>query len=280
MANTSSSTTKNANINASATIHETSSIHPTAIIEGQVTIGKNVTIGPWTYIGDGVEIGNDCIIHSHVVIKGPSVIGHQNHIFQFASIGEACQDKKYANEPTRLVIGNNNVIRESVTIHRGTIQDQSLTQVGSDNLLMAYVHVAHDVMIGDGNIFANNATLAGHVHVGDNAILGGFTGVHQFCKIGSYSFCGVGSVVVKDVPPYVMAAGQNATPHGINSEGLKRRGYSSSAIMAIKRAYKTIFRSGLTSAEAIEELTIAAADEPKIQPLIDFLTASTRGIIR
>ncbi|KMT65436.1 acyl-ACP--UDP-N-acetylglucosamine O-acyltransferase [Catenovulum maritimum] len=261
-------------------IDATATIHSTAIVEDGAKIGANVTVGPWTFIGNDVEIGDDCIINSHVVIKGPTQIGRNNHIFQFASIGEACQDKKYAGEPTRLVIGDNNMIRESVTIHRGTVQDKGLTQVGSNNLLMAYVHIAHDVMVGDGNILANNATLAGHVHVGDNAILGGFTGVHQFCKIGSFSFCGVGSVVVKDVPPYVMAAGQNAVPHGINSEGLKRRGYSSASIMAIKRAYKTIFRSGLTSAEALEELTIAAADEPAIQILIDFLSASTRGIIR
>ncbi|WAJ72357.1 acyl-ACP--UDP-N-acetylglucosamine O-acyltransferase [Catenovulum adriaticum] len=255
-------------------------IHPSAIIDPSAKIGKNVEIGPWTWIGADVVIGDGCVIGSHVVIKGPTVIGEHNRIFQFASIGEDCQDKKYAGEPTRLVIGNNNVFRESVTIHRGTVQDNSLTQIGDDNLFMAYVHVAHDCMVGNDNILANNATLAGHVHVGDHAILGGFTGIHQFCKVGSYSFCGVGSVVVKDVLPYLMVAGQNAVPHGMNFEGLKRRGFSKSAILELRRAYKTIYRNGLTLADATAQLEQVAENEPAVKLLVDFIKASERGIIR
>ncbi|WP_111980121.1 acyl-ACP--UDP-N-acetylglucosamine O-acyltransferase [Algibacillus agarilyticus] len=256
-------------------------IHETAIIEAGAKIGNNVQIGPWTYIGNNVVIGDNCNISSHVVIKGPTRIGANNRIFQFGSIGEDCQDKKFIpGEPTELVIGDNNVFRESVTIHRGTTQDNSLTQIGSNNLFMAYVHVAHDCMVGDNNILANNATLAGHVHVGNWSILGGFTGVHQFCKIGSHSFCAVGSVVVKDVPPYVMVAGQNAEPHGINAEGLKRRGYSKEQVLAIRSAYKTLYRSGLTLAEATETLTQAAKLNDAVQPLVDFIAQSNRGIIR
>ncbi|WP_016955865.1 acyl-ACP--UDP-N-acetylglucosamine O-acyltransferase [Catenovulum agarivorans] len=255
-------------------------IHQTAIIDSKAKLASNVSVGPWSYIGADVEIGEGTVIGSHVVIKGPTKIGRNNKIFQFSSIGEECQDKKYAGEPTRLEIGDNNIIRESVTIHRGTVQDNSLTKIGSGNLLMAYVHIAHDCMVGDNNILANNATLAGHVHVGDFAILGGFTGVHQFCKIGSYSFCGVGSVVVKDVIPYLMAAGQNAVPHGMNTEGLRRKGYSAEAISALKKAYKIIYRQGLTLAAAQQELTELAKDEPSVQLIVDFLQDSSRGIIR
>ncbi|WP_440904593.1 acyl-ACP--UDP-N-acetylglucosamine O-acyltransferase [Catenovulum sp. SX2] len=255
-------------------------IHQTAIIDSKAKLAPNVSVGPWSYIGADVEIGEGTVIGSHVVIKGPTKIGRNNKIFQFSSIGEECQDKKYAGEPTRLEIGDNNIIRESVTIHRGTVQDNSLTKIGSGNLLMAYVHIAHDCMVGDNNILANNATLAGHVHVGDFAILGGFTGVHQFCKIGSYSFCGVGSVVVKDVIPYLMAAGQNAVPHGMNTEGLRRKGYSAEAISALKKAYKIIYRQGLTLAAAQQELVELAKDEPCVQLIVDFLQDSSRGIIR
>lgn len=255
-------------------------IHQTAIIDSKAKLAANVSVGPWSYIGADVEIGEGTVISSHVVIKGPTKIGKNNKIFQFSSIGEECQDKKYAGEPTRLEIGDNNIIRESVTIHRGTVQDNSLTKIGSGNLLMAYVHIAHDCMVGDNNILANNATLAGHVHVGDFAILGGFTGVHQFCKIGSYSFCGVGSVVVKDVIPYLMAAGQNAVPHGMNTEGLRRKGYSAEAISALKKAYKIIYRQGLTLAAAQQELNELAKEEPSVQLIVDFLQDSSRGIIR
>ncbi|WP_233520498.1 acyl-ACP--UDP-N-acetylglucosamine O-acyltransferase [Flocculibacter collagenilyticus] len=257
-----------------------SGIHSSAIVEQGAKIGRNVVIGPWCYVGNEVEIGDDTVLESHVVVKGPTKIGKNNRIFQFSSIGEECQDKKYKGERTELIIGDNNIFRECVTIHRGTVQDSSITTIGSDNLFMAYVHIAHDCIVGDHNIFANNATIAGHVEVGDWAILGGFTGVHQFCKVGSHSFCGVGSVVVKDVPPYVMAAGQNATPFGLNSEGLKRRGFSKTAITEIKRAYRTVYRKGLTIDEAKQELQESAQAYPEVKAFIDFIADSPRGIIR
>lgn len=253
-------------------------IHETAIIDASAKLGSNVQVGPWTYIGPDVEIGDNTVISSHVVVKGPTRIGTNNRIFQFASIGEDCQDKKYAGEPTELVIGDNNIFRECVTVHRGTTQDNSLTSVGSDNLFMAYVHVAHDCIVGNNNILANAVTLAGHVVVGDWVILGGFTGVHQFCHIGSHAFTAVNSVIVQDVPPYIMAQGHNATPRTINSEGLKRRGFSKDQIMNLRRAYKTLYRSGLTVAEAVEKLQAQKAAE--VQPLIDFVQQSSRGIIR
>lgn len=253
-------------------------IHETAIIDAKATLGDNVSVGPYTIIGPDVVIGDNCDIRSHVVIKGPTVIGCNNTIYQFASVGEDCQDKKYAGEPTRLVIGDNNVIRESVTIHRGTVQDNSLTQIGSNNLLMAYVHVAHDCMVGDDNILANQVTLAGHVHVGDQVILGGMTGVHQFCHIGSHSFCAVNSIVVQDIPPYIMAQGHNARPRTINAEGLKRRGFAEQEIRNIRRAYKLLYRSGLTVDESVEQ--IEALQEPRLAGFCEFVRNSQRGIIR
>lgn len=252
-------------------------IHESAIVSPSAKLGKNVSIGPWSYIGDDVVIGDNTVIHSHVVVKGPSIIGKNNQIFQFSSVGEDCQDKKYNGEPTRLEIGDNNIIRENVTIHRGTIQDQSLTKIGSNNLLMAYVHIAHDCMVGDNTIFANNASIAGHVHVGDWAILGGMVGVHQFCHIGAHSFCGLNSMVVKDVPPYVLASGQSAKPHGINSEGLKRRGFSSDDILAIKRAYKELYRKGNSVDEALANIPDSSE---AITALKQFIIDSPRGIIR
>ncbi|RUO55832.1 acyl-ACP--UDP-N-acetylglucosamine O-acyltransferase [Pseudidiomarina homiensis] len=253
-------------------------IHPTAIIDDKAVIGNNVEIGPYSIVGPDVVIGDDCWLGPHVVVKGPTVLGKGNKIYQFASVGEDCQDKKYHGEPTRLEIGDHNIIRECVTIHRGTIQDQSLTKIGSNNLLMAYVHVAHDCMVGDNVILANNTTLAGHVHVGDWAILGGFTGVHQFCHIGAHAFTAVNSVVVQDVPPYIMAQGHNAVPRTINSEGLKRRGFSKEAIIHIKRAFKTLYRKGLTVEEAVAEIETWQA--PELNELIQFVQNSSRGIIR
>lgn len=251
-----------------------------AIIDPSAKLAADVEVGPWSIIGPDVEIGAGTVIGPHVVIKGPSTIGKNNRIYQFASVGEECQDKKYAGEPTTLVMGDNNIIREGVTIHRGTVQDAGTTIIGSDNLFMANVHVAHDCVIGDHVIMANNTAVAGHVHVGDWAILGGFTAVHQFCKIGPHVMCGTCSVVLKDIPAYVMANGNTAKPHGINVEGLKRRGFSSEAIIAIKRAYKTVFRNKLTTAQALAELKTASAEYPEIQPLIDSIASSTRGIIR
>lgn len=251
-----------------------------AIIDPSAKLADDVEVGPWSFIGPDVEIGAGTVIGPHVVIKGPSTLGKNNRIYQFASVGEECQDKKYAGEPTTLVMGDNNVIREGVTIHRGTVQDAGTTVIGSDNLFMANVHVAHDCVIGDHVIMANNTAVAGHVHVGDWAILGGFTAVHQFCKIGPHVMCGTCSVVLKDIPAYVMANGNTAKPHGINVEGLKRRGFSGEAITAIKRAYKTVFRNKLTTAQALSELKVASAEYPEIQLLIDSIASSTRGIIR
>ena len=253
-------------------------IHSTAIVEPGARLGANVSVGPWSYIGADVEIGDNCVIGPHVVVRGPTRMGQGNRVFQFSSIGEDCQDKKYAGEPTELIIGDNNVFRESTTIHRGTIQDNSLTQIGNDNLFMAYVHVAHDCMIGDHNILTNATTLAGHVHVGDYVILGGFTGVHQFCKIGSHAFTAVSSVVVQDVPPYVMAQGHNAVPRTINSEGLRRRGFSAEQIKTIKRAYKMLYRQGLTLSDALQQMRVMGA--PELDSLIRFIEQSQRGIIR
>ncbi|QSX41864.1 acyl-ACP--UDP-N-acetylglucosamine O-acyltransferase [Shewanella cyperi] len=251
-----------------------------AFVHPEAKIGNNVSIGPWSYIGPGVEIGDDCIIHSHVVIKGPTVIGKGNRIFQFASVGEDCQDKKYAGEPTRLIIGDNNVIRENVTIHRGTIQDNSETCIGSNNLFMAYVHIAHDCVVGNNVIMANNASIAGHVHVGDWVILGGMTGVHQFVHIGAHAFTAGASLILQDVPPFVMASGQPAIPRGLNSEGMKRRGFSKEAQLAVRRAYKTLYRSNLTVEEATAALAEEIASVPEVKLLMDFVNGSARGIIR
>lgn len=253
-------------------------IHPTAIIEPGARLGADVEVGPWTFIGNDVEVGDGCVIGPHVVLRGPTRLGRNNRIFQFSSIGEECQDKKYRGEPTELVIGDNNVFRECTTVHRGTIQDNSLTQIGSDNLFMAYVHIAHDCIIGDHNILANATTLAGHVHLGDHVILGGFTGIHQFCKVGSHAFAAVSSVIVQDVPPYVMAQGHNAVPRTINAEGLKRRGFSAEQILNIRRAYKILYRQGLTLEQAVEQMR--AMDATEIDAMIEFIEQSTRGLIR
>ncbi len=255
-------------------------IHPQAIVDPSARIAEGVEIGPWSLIGPDVEIGAGTRIESHVVIKGPTRIGEGNRIFQFATIGEECQDKKYAGEPTRLEIGDNNVIREGCTIHRGTVQDEGLTSIGSNNLLMAYAHVAHDCRVGNNIILANNAALAGHVHVGDNAILGGFTAVHQFCRIGAHVMCGAGTVVLKDIPAYVMASGNSAKPHGINLEGLKRRGFQPDALNTLRQAYKLIYRKGLTVEQALEALADLLPGCPEVGLLIDSLESSTRGIIR
>lgn len=251
-----------------------------AFVHPDAKIGNNVTIGPWSYIGEGVEIGDDCWISSHVVIKGPTVIGQGNRIFQFASVGEECQDKKYAGEPTRLIIGDNNIIRESVTIHRGTIQDNSETRIGSNNLFMAYVHIAHDCVVGNNVIMANNASIAGHCHVGDFAILGGMTGVHQFVHIGAHAFTAGCSLVLQDVPPFVMASGQAATPRGLNFEGMKRRGFTKETQQAMRRAYKAMYRSSLTVVEAVDALQQDAAQYPEVADFVSFCTSSNRGIIR
>src|SRR5690554_57020 len=255
-------------------------IHPQAIVSPSARIAEDVEIGPWTFIGDDVEIGSGTVVHSHVVIKGPTTIGKNNKIFQFSSIGEECQDKKYQGEPTRLIIGDNNVIRENCTIHRGTVQDQGEIRIGSNNLLMAYVHVAHDCVLGDHLIVANNATLGGHVHIGDYVVLGGGTLVHQFCKIGAYAMSAGGSIVLRDIPAYVMASGQSAQPHGLNVEGLRRRGFSAEVIQELKRAYKAVYRQGLSLQDALAQLEVMAQREPAVALFRDSILQSERGIIR
>ena len=255
-------------------------IHETAVISPNAKLGNNVSVGPFSVIGDDVVLGDDCRVESHVVIKGPSRIGRGNHFYQFTSIGEDCQDKKYAGERTELIIGDNNVFREGVTVHRGTVQDQSVTRIGNDNLVMVNAHIAHDCVIGNGTILANNVAVAGHVEICDYAILGGTTAVHQFCKIGKHAFTGGGAIVLRDIPPFVMISGTKHVPQGINSEGLRRRGFGKETIMAIKRAYKVIYRDNNTVEEAIKKLTEMAEGHPEVGMLITFLAESERGIVR
>ena len=249
-----------------------------AIIDPSAEIAEGVSIGPWSIVGPEVKIGPNTQIASHVILKGPTVIGANNKIYQFSSIGEDTPDLKYDGEPTRLVIGDNNIIREGVTIHRGTVQDRSETTIGNHNLIMAYVHIGHDSVVKDHCILINNAALAGHVIVEDWAILGGFTLVHQFCHIGAHSFTGMGSAVGKDIPAFVMVTGAPAAARSINMEGLKRRGYSKEEIGSLNKAFKTVYRRGLTIEKAIEELQNQAS--PVIQVLIDSLQSSKRGIVR
>ncbi|MEW5786860.1 MAG: acyl-ACP--UDP-N-acetylglucosamine O-acyltransferase [Pseudomonadota bacterium] len=255
-------------------------IHPTALVHPAAQLGSGVEIGAYSMIGEHVQIGDGCRIGPHVVINGHTRLGPGNRIFQFCSIGEEPQDKKYAGEPTRLEIGAHNVIREFCTFNLGTVQDEGVTRMGDHNWIMAYVHIAHDCVVGDHTIFANNATLAGHVHIGDHAILGGFTGVHQFCRVGPHVITGIASVVRQDIPPYLMVAGNPLAPHGINSEGLKRRGFSSEALAALKRAYKTLYKSGLSLADAQAAIAAEGADHPELQPLAEFLASAGRGIVR
>jgi len=257
-----------------------SHIHPTAIVDRRAQLGASVSIGPYTIVDGDVRIGEGTTIGAHCVVTGHTTIGRENRIFHFCSIGEANQDKKYQGEPTRTEIGDRNTIREYVTVHRGTIQDEGVTRVADDNWIMAYAHIAHDCRIGSRTTIANCTQLAGHVHVGDWATLGGFTGVHQFVKIGAHVMTGVASVVLQDVPPYVMVGGSPLAPHGINAEGLKRRGFTPDAIAALKAAYKTLYKSGLLLAEAKAELEKQARAAPEVRPLVDFLAVSARGIVR
>ena len=255
-------------------------IHATALVDPAARLGSNVRIGAYSIIGPHVEIGDNTEIGPHVVIQGHSRIGRDNRIFQFCSLGEVPQDKKYAGEPTRLEIGDRNTIREFCTFNLGTAQDKGVTRIGDDNWIMAYVHIAHDCQVGNKCTFANNASLAGHVTVDDWAILGGFTGVHQFCRIGAHVMTAVSTVILQDVPPYLMAAGNTAQPYGINVEGLKRRSFSADALLSLKRAYRTLYKSGLRLEEARAKLVEAAQTQPEIQLFVDFLDLSRRGIIR
>ena len=250
------------------------------VIDPTAKIGKDVTIGPFTVIGADVEIGDGSIIGPNVVINGPTKIGRNNHIFQFSSIGEAPQDKKYAGEPTRLEIGDDNIIREFVTISRGTIQDDSCTSIGNRNLLMAYVHIAHDCRVGSDVVFSNNASLAGHVIVEDKSNLGGFVGVHQFCKIGSFCFCAGGSIITKDVAPFVIVSGHPASLYGLNLVGLKRRGFTDDQMSSLKQAYKILFRQGHTTEEAVAMIEQAHGSVAPVKKLLEFVRNSTRGLVR
>ncbi len=256
------------------------SVHETAIVSKRASLGDGVSIGPYSVVGDDVEIGAGTRIASHVVVNGPTVIGSDNRIYQFASVGDDPQDKKYAGEPTRLVIGDRNTIREYCTLSRGTAQDRGETVIGDDNWIMAYVHVAHDCVVGNQCIMANNATLAGHVHLGDWAICGGFSGVHQFCRIGPHAFLGMYSVINRDVPAYVLVSGQPSEAKGINSEGLRRRGFSAEQIRNIKHAYRVVFRQGRKLADALEEVATLADAQPELVPFIESLRGSGRGVLR
>jgi len=255
-------------------------IHQTAIIDPSANIADNVSVGPYTIIGADVEIGDGCEIMSHVVINGPTKIGKHNRIFQFASIGEEPQDKKFHGEKTFLEIGDNNLIRESVTINRGTSQGGGVTRIGNNNWIMAYVHIAHDCLIGNDNIFANNSSLAGHVEIDDFVILGGFTLVSQFNYMGSHSFSAMGSVISRNVPPYVLVSGHMAKPFGTNVEGLRRRDFSDEQIKNIKMAYKMLYRSGLKIEEAQQQLSDIQQVSNEITMMLDFLSKQKGGIIR
>jgi UDP-N-acetylglucosamine acyltransferase len=250
-----------------------------AIIDPKAKIGENVKIGPWSIIGPDVQIGDNCEIASHVVIRGPSIIGKNNRFYQFSTIGDDTPDLKYKGEPTKLIIGDNNVIREGVTIHRGTIQDKGETIIGSHNLLMAYAHVGHDSVIGDHVIMVNNSSLAGHVNVGDWAILSGYALIHQYVSVGAHSFVGPAAFSYHDVPAFVTAFGSPAEPRTINKEGLKRRGFSADQIALANKAYKLLYRRGHSLDEAIEAIT-ELGDDAVITVLLDSLKSSTRGIIR
>lgn len=255
-------------------------IHPTAVVDRGARLASDVVVGPYTVIGPDVEIGPGCRIGAHSVITGHTRIGANNAIFHFVSLGEAPQDKKYGGETTRLEIGDNNTIREFCTFNCGTAQDAGVTRLGNGNWIMAYVHLAHDCQIGSNTIFANNAQLAGHVHIGDYAILGGFTAVHQFCRIGAHSLTGLCTMLVQDVPPYVTVSGNPAQAHGINAEGLRRRGFGADDIAALKRAYKTLYRSGLSLEEARAAIERQRGECAAVAPLADFLAVPGRGIVR
>jgi UDP-N-acetylglucosamine acyltransferase len=251
-----------------------------ALVSARAHLAEDVTVGPFSVIGPDVHIGPRTIVGPHVVINGPTRIGADNRIFQFASIGDAPQDKKYKGEPTRLEIGDRNVFRESCTINRGTTHGLGLTRIGDDNLFMAYAHVAHDCVVSDNTIFANCAALGGHVEIGDWVILGGLTAVHQFAKIGAHAFLAGGAIVTRDVPPYIMVAGNPAQPHAVNSEGMKRRGFDEDQIRNVRDAYRILYRSDLKLSEALERLQPLAAERAEIRAFTDFIHGSTRSLVR
>ncbi len=251
-----------------------------AVVSPHAQLAPDVTVGPFTLIGPGVQIGARTVIGPHAVINGPTVLGADNHVFQFASLGDAPQDKKYRGEPTRLVIGARNVFRESCTVNRGTTHDKGVTRIGNDNLFMAYAHVAHDCLVGDNTVFANCAALGGHVEIGDWVILGGLTAVHQFTKIGAHAFLAGGAIVTRDVPPYIMVAGNPASPHAVNAEGLRRRGFSEVQIRNLRDAYRILYRAELKLSDALARLAPQAREHPEIRAFVDFIHTSTRSIVR
>jgi UDP-N-acetylglucosamine acyltransferase len=251
-----------------------------AIVSAEAQLAPDVTVGPFSIIGPQVRIGARTVIGPHVVVNGPTTIGADNRIFQFASIGDAPQDKKYRGEPTQLIIGDRNVFRESCTINRGTTHDKGVTRIGNDNLFMAFSHVAHDCLIGNNTVFANSVAMGGHVEVGDWVILGGLTAIHQFIKIGAHAFLGGGAILSRDVPPYLMVAGNPAVPHGINAEGLRRRGFNEEQIRHIREAYRVLYRSDLKLADALARLAPLAQERPEIRTFVDFIDASTRSLVR
>jgi UDP-N-acetylglucosamine acyltransferase len=255
-------------------------IHSTAIVDPSAKLGPDVEIGAYAVIGPAIEVGEGTSIGSHAVVAGRTRIGKHNRIFQFVSLGDIPQDKKYGGEPTCLEIGDRNVIREFCTFNTGTAQDAGVTRLGDDNWIMAYVHLAHDCQVGSHTVFANNAQIAGHVQVGDYAMLGAFTVVHQFCHIAAHSLTAMGSIVLQDIPPCITAAGNPARPHGVNAEGLRRQGFDPEAIARVKRAYKTLFRSGLSLEEAKHALAEQSSEGPEAQLFLDFLRDSKRGFIR
>ncbi|HEX4985147.1 MAG TPA: acyl-ACP--UDP-N-acetylglucosamine O-acyltransferase [Burkholderiales bacterium] len=255
-------------------------IHPTAIVHAGAKLAADVSVGPFAIVGEHVEVGSGTSVGSHTVIAGHTRIGCNNRIFHHCVLGEEPQDKKYAGEPTLLEIGDDNTIREFCTFNTGTVQDLGYTRVGNGNWIMAYVHLAHDCVVGNQAILANLVTLAGHVEVHDHAILGGGTMVHQFCRVGAHAFTAGASIVLRDVPPYVMASGNSAAPHGINAEGLRRRGFADEAIEEIRRAYKTLYKSGLSLEQAKDALREQAARQAELRMLVEFLDSSERSIIR
>lgn len=256
-------------------------IHPSAIVDPAARIDSTVEVGPYSIIGADVEIAGNTTIGSHVIIRGPTSIGRSNRIYHFCSIGEDPQDKKYAGEAESVLeIGDNNVIREYCTINRGTGPGGGITRLGNDNWIMAYVHIAHDCIIGNSNTFANNTTLAGHVVIDNEVIFGGFTGIHQFCRVGSLSFTAISSVIVKDVPPYIMVAGNTARPCGLNKEGLKRQGFDANRIDELRKAYRILYRDGFLLKNAITNLNTMAESNKDIAHLCKFISQSERGIIR
>ncbi len=255
-------------------------IHPQALVDSKAELAEDVQVGPFAIIGPDVKIGAGTVVGPHAILKGPTTVGMRNRIFQFASVGEDCQDKKYKGERTELVIGDDNIIREGVTLHRGTFQDRGITHIGSNNLFMCYVHVAHDCVVGDNIIMANNTAIAGHVHIGNGAILGGGTLVHQFCRIGQFAMTAAGTVVLQDIPAFVTCSGNRAEAHGMNIEGMRRRGVDSDVINRLREAYKTVYRRGLTLDQAITELDQNNAGCAEVDAFLDSLKSSQRGIVR